>query len=263
MSEADVTRLHPVEASNLRALPGIRHGYFTRHGGVSTGIYASLNCGVGSKDDPALALENRARVARHLGAASAEVVTLYQVHSNVAQAVSASIPRDNLPKSDAVVTATAGLAIGVLTADCAPVLLADPKARIVAAAHAGWRGAVGGVVEAAVAAMERLGARRQDISAAVGPCIGVAAYEVGPDFEAAVAQADPEGSAFFTREFGPKAHFDLSAYVAARLERLNLASVAVAAPCTFENESEFFSFRRSQRLGEADYGRQISAIVVT
>lgn len=259
----DTSSLTPVEADNLASLAGIRHGFFTRAGGVSTGIYASLNCGIGSNDDPALALANRARVARHLGAASDEVVTLYQVHSAEALAIAGPIPRTDLPKADAVVTATPSLAIGVLTADCAPVLLADPRAKVVAAAHAGWRGAAGGVVEAAVARMEQLGARRSDITAAVGPCINVADYEVGPDFEAALIAADAASAAFFTRPAGSRPHFDLPAYVAARLRRLGLASVAIAAPCTFANESDFFSFRRSQRRGDPDYGRQISAIVVT
>lgn len=257
------TDLNPMEAPSLSALKGVRHGFFTRTGGVSTGIYTSLNCGIGSKDEPSLALENRSRVARHLGATSNAVTTLYQVHSAQALAVNGVIARDALPKADAVVTATPGLAIGVLTADCTPVLFADPTAGVVAAAHAGWRGAAGGVLEATVREMEALGATRTNIRAAVGPSIGVAAYEVGPDFEAALAAADPHSKAFFSHAYGDKAHFNLPAYVAGRLARINLTNVEMIAPCTFSNESDFFSYRRSQRRSEPDYGRQISAIVVT
>jgi YfiH family protein len=253
----------PLTASNLAALPGIRHGFFTRHGGVSEGIYAGLNCGLGSRDDTAHVRENRARVARHLGSPREEVVTLYQTHSADALVVEALPDRAALPKADAVVTRTPGLVVGALAADCAPVLLADAEARVVAAAHAGWRGAVGGILEAAITAMEGLGARRACIHAAVGPCIGLENYEVGPEFEADVTARDPASRAFF-RVFAPggRAHFDLAGYTASRLSAAGLASVAVEAPCTFTNESLFFSYRRGQRRREPDYGRQISAIVV-
>ncbi|HEY8193916.1 MAG TPA: peptidoglycan editing factor PgeF [Hyphomicrobium sp.] len=253
----------PLAAENLKALSGIRHGFFTRQGGVSQGIYASLNCGLGSNDDARLVLENRHRVARHLGGDSDAVVTLYQEHGTTAQEIMKMPPRDALPHADAVVSATPGLVVGVLTADCAPVLLADAEARVVAAAHAGWRGALGGIVESAIEEMERLGARRERISAAVGPCIGQAAYEVGPEFEVQFLSRDPEYGRFFARrsETG-RPHFDLPGFVTQRLNDARLGSVVNLATCTCENESLFFSYRRKTKLDEPDYGRQISAIVV-
>jgi YfiH family protein len=255
--------LSPIEAPNLKTLSGIRHGFFTRQGGVSRGVYASLNCGFGSSDDPKFVSENRRRVAHHLGGGSGEVVTLYQEHGTTAREVSAPIARDALPRADAVVSVTPGLVIGVLTADCAPVLLADAEARIVAATHAGWRGAVAGIVESAIAEMERLGAKRERIAAAVGPCIGPAAYEVGPEFEAEVLERHPTGARFFNHPGNAqRAHFDLPAFVAQRLKDARIGSVAGLQSCTYENESLFFSYRRKTKLQEPDYGRQISAIVV-
>ena len=254
---------HPLTAACLTELEGIRHGFFGREGGTSEGIYASLNCGLGSRDDRAAVTENRARVARYLGASSAGVVTVHQTHSAVAVTIEAPPPRDRLPKADAIVTRTPGLVIGALAADCAPVLFADPEARVIAAAHAGWRGATGGVLEAAIAAMVAAGATRSHIRAAVGPCINQDAYEVGPEFEAEVLALDPANARFFTRpraESRPR--FDLPGYVAARLGRAGIGAIERRSPCTDSNESEFFSYRRSQRLGHPDYGRQISAIVV-
>ena len=256
------TQISPLVAKNLSALDGIRHGFFTRQGGTSTGIYASLNCGLGSSDQQASVLENRARVCAHLGGTSGSVVTLYQVHGATALTVRAPISGQPLPKADAVVSNSPGLVIGVLTADCTPVLFADHHARIVAAAHAGWRGAVGGVLEAAIAGMERLGARRDRILAAIGPTIGPKAYEIGPDFEADVLSQDPASAGFFTRPGAQKPHFDLPGYVYARLGKSSLKGVELNAPCTYANESIFFSYRRSQHRNEPDYGRQISAIVV-
>lgn len=255
----------PIIAPSLAALDGIAHGFFTRAGGVSEGIYAALNCGHGSADATEAVRENRDRVARHLGARPGNVVTLYQVHSATAVVVDAPLAREALPKADALVTATPGLVIGALAADCAPVLLADPEARIVAAAHAGWRGAVAGVVEAAITAMQGLGADRRRIRAAVGPCINQPAYEVGPEFEAELMALDPGNARFFSRPGGPlgRPHFDLPAYVHHRLQRAGIATAEQCSPCTFASESEFFSYRRSRARNEPDYGRQISAIVVT
>lgn len=253
----------PIEARCLKDLEGIRHGFFTREGGVSEGIYAGLNCGLGSADRREAVIENRARVARHLGASGEHVVTLHQIHSAAAHVVDGPIPRERLPRADAVVTVTRGLAIGALAADCAPVLFADAEARVVAAAHAGWRGAVAGVVEAAVAAMVGLGAARERIVAAVGPCIGPEAYEVGPEFEAELVARDPDSARFFSREQPrERPRFDLPGYVEHRLRASGLAAVERCAPCTYRNESLFFSYRRSRARGEPDYGRQISAIVV-
>ena len=255
--------LTPLEADSLSILPGIRHGFFTRQGGVSSGLYASLNCGAGSKDDAVSVSENRSRVAQRLGAFAEDVQTVYQVHSATALVVDALVPREALPEGDALVTRTRGLALGVLTADCAPVLLADADAGVVGAAHAGWRGALGGVLEATVAAMEGLGADRARIFAALGPTISARAYEIGPEFAAAFRDADPDNARFFTIPKGRSTpHFDLPGYVMARLGALGLKHVERTAPCTYENESMFFSFRRATHRKEADYGRQISAIVV-
>ncbi|MEQ1710448.1 MAG: peptidoglycan editing factor PgeF [Hyphomicrobium sp.] len=253
----------PLTADCLSEIPGIRHGFFTREGGVSSGIYKSLNCGLGSNDSRDAVMENRARVARHLGAPRSEVVTVHQTHSATAIVIDAPLARDNLPKADAIVTRTPGLVIGALAADCTPVLFADPEARVVGAAHAGWRGATGGVLEATIAAMVSAGAVQARIRAAVGPCINQSAYEVGPEFEAAVLALDAANARFFGRATASsRPHFDLPAYVAARLGRAGIGAIERRTPCTDRNESEFFSYRRSQRLGDPDYGRQISAIVV-
>ncbi len=256
--------LTPFEADCLSILPGIRHGFFTRQGGVSGGLYASLNCGSGSSDDPVAITENRARVARHLGSPLADVQTIYQIHSANVVTVDGLAPREALPQADALVTKTRGLAIGVLTADCTPVLFADPEAGIVAAAHAGWKGALAGVIEATVAAMEAVGARRPCICAAFGPAISQNAYEVGPDFETQFLVNDESCARFFkqTKRDG-RPHFDLPGYVQDKLLKSGIRVAESAAHCTYENESLFFSFRRATHRSEPDYGRQISAIVVT
>lgn len=256
--------LRPIESSTLSSCAGIRHGFFTRQGGISLGMYGSLNCGLGSNDDPQKVLENRGRVAAHLGARMPEVVTIYQVHGATAVTVEHPVARDALPVADAIVTRVPGLAIGVLTADCTPVLLADPDARVVAVAHAGWRGAKAGIVAAAVAEMERQGADRARIRAAIGPCISQASYEVGPEFEAAFRAENPENERFFRRLEGDgRPRFDLTGFVLDRVTATGVAEVDVIGACTYENESQFFSYRRSQHRHEPDYGRQISAIVVT
>lgn len=255
--------LSPLQADSLSILPGIRHGFFTRRGGVSRGLYASLNCGAGSSDDAVSVIENRSRVAQHLGGFNDDVQTVYQVHSATALVVDRLVARETLPKGDALVTRTRGLVIGVLTADCAPVLLADAEAGVVGAAHAGWRGALGGILEATVVAMESLGADRTRIFAALGPAIGPRSYEVGPEFVATFEEAGADNARFFTIPKGRKTpHFDLPGYVMARLGELGLRHVERQSPCTYENESMFFSFRRATHRKEPDYGRQISAIVV-
>jgi YfiH family protein len=190
-------------------------------------------------------------------------VTLYQEHGTTARTVSGQQTPGALPRADAVVSATPGLVVGVLTADCAPILFADPSARVAAAAHAGWRGAVAGIAKSAIAEMETLGAHRDHIHAAVGPCIGQTAYEVGLEFETEFLSRDPMNSRFFNHpDPGGRPHFDLSGFVTDQLRSLGIASVSSLLPCTYENESLFFSYRRKTRLQEADYGRQISAIVV-
>ena len=192
------------------------------------------------------------------------MVTLFQIHSDVALVVDAPVPYQSLPKADALVTRTPGVVIGALAADCAPVLFADPVAKVVAAAHAGWRGAVGGILEAAIVTMEGLGADRGRIRAAVGPCISQPNYEVGPEFEAEFLARNPANARYFVRPTeGARPRFDLSGYAADRLRAAGICEVAQQSPCTFSDESNLFSYRRSRKLGEPDYGRQISAIVVT
>ena len=254
----------PVSAEILSDIPGIRHGFFGRRGGVSTGIYSALNCGLGSGDDPAAVVENRDRVARALGVRPGSIVTLYQVHSATALVVDRPIRREDMPKADALVTRTPGVAIAAMAADCTPVLFADPLTRTIGAAHAGWRGAIGGVLESTIRAMEGLGARRSNIRAAVGPTINQPAYEVGPEFEARFLAAAPGNERFFARaSVDARPHFDLPGYVQARLEAAGIAAVERRTLCTYANESLFFSYRRATHRKEADYGRQISAIVVT
>ena len=254
--------LAPIAAGCLTDLPGIAHGFFTRAGGLSTGIYASLNCGLGSRDDKALVIENRDRVARHLS--SRDLVTLNQVHSADAVVVEGHIPYGALPRADGIVTRTAGLAIGVLTADCSPVIFADATARVIGAAHAGWRGAISGVLEATIAAMEANGARRSDIAAAIGPCINQDAYEVGPEFEARFLLEDPDNARHFHRpQPDARPHFDLPGYIERRLSRLMLRVVERRSKCTVSKPDLLFSYRRSQQLKESDYGRQVAAIALT
>jgi len=253
--------LQPLLADCLSGLPRIAHGFFTRAGGVSEGIYASLNCGLGSKDDVAAVRENRARVGARLGAD--HLLSLHQVHGTVALTVEAAWPERERPRADAMVTRVRGLALGVLTADCAPVLLADPEAGVIAAAHAGWRGALVGVLGATIATMEQLGARRTRISAAVGPCIGQAAYEVGEEFEREFLDRDQASRRFFVRAASGRPHLDLAAYTAYRLGMAGLGNTAVVGQCTYTQSENLFSYRRSRARNETDYGRQISAIVLT
>jgi YfiH family protein len=250
-----------LEAPNLAALPGIAHGFFGREGGVSTGIYTSLNCGPGSRDDKTAVAQNRARVAAAL-APDATLVSLAQIHSPFVHVVGPDWNTARHPEGDAMVTATPGLALGILTADCAPVLFADAQARVIGAAHAGWKGAFGGVLEATIAAMESLGARRDHIHAAIGPCISAANYEVGADFRARFVEADAANARFFQAGKPDHYHFALEAYVAARLEKAELAAITPLGVCTYPAQNGFFSFRRTTHAGEPDYGREISAILL-
>ena len=247
--------------AGVLAEAGIRHGFFTREGGVSDGLYASLNCGFGSNDDPANVAENRRRVAATLGLAADRLVTCYQIHSPTVATVDAPWRLEERPRADALVTRTPGLALGILTADCAPVLFADPAARIIGAAHAGWRGAVGGVLEATVAAMGALGAEPSRLVAAIGPCIAQASYEVGPEFPAPFLAQDATNLAFFVpaRREGFFL-FDLPGYIARRLKRLGLGRVEQTGGDTAGEPDRFFSYRRSCLLKEPDFGRGISAI---
>lgn len=255
--------VEPLQSDVLQPLGGIQHGFFTRQGGVSTGIYASLNTGLGSADNKDAVMENRSRVAAALGAGRTNVVTVYQVHSANSVVIDKP-PTGELPRADSIVTKTRGLVIGVLAADCAPVLFADPVAGIVAAAHAGWRGALGGVLEATLERMKELGALTEHIHATIGPCISQMAYEVGPEFQQNFEATDPDSSCFFTRApSGTRPHFDLPGYIHNRLARTGLGGLARLTPCTYANEDRFFSFRRTTHQNEPDYGRHISAIVLT
>jgi len=242
-------------------LSRIRHAFFTRQGGVSTGIYASLNCGPGSRDERASVLENRHRALAALDLPEGRLATVHQVHSAEAVAVTDPWPIGEAPRADALVTTRPGLALGVLTADCAPVLLADAKAGVVGAAHGGWRGALTGVLEAVVDEMEGLGARRRHIAAGIGPCIGKRAYEVGPEFPQPFLDQDEANGDFFVA--APRAGhflFDLRGYAARRLARLGLADVQTLPCDTCGEEARFFSHRRARHRGQSDYGRMLSAI---
>jgi len=252
-----------IEATSL-ALTGIRHGFFTRAGGVSSGLYASLNGGVGSQDDAGKVVENRARMAAALGVEPRRLLTAYQTHSPNVVVAEAPWTTENRPLADAIVTRMRALAIGVTTADCGPVLFAEPRAGVIGAAHAGWRGALTGVIEATIAAMERLGAAQRQIRAAIGPMIRQGNYEVGPDLVERFRAEDPASSRFF----GPArrdrhAMFDLAGYIAARLKRAGISEVEDVGLCTYADPEQFFSYRRTTHRAEADYGRHVNAIALT
>jgi hypothetical protein len=251
--------MNVLHSKNLRS---ISHGFFGRKGGVSSGIFTSLNCGPGSGDDRANVIENRRRVADAL-APDAPLLTLYQIHS--AEAVTVTEPWNigEGPKADAMATNVPGIVLGILTADCAPVLFADAEARVIGAAHAGWKGALGGVTDSTIVAMEKLGARRDRISAAVGPCISQANYEVGPEFRERFLESDAMLARFFIPSNRPEHfRFDLEGFVAQRLEAAGFANVERVSACTYAAEEDFFSYRRAAHRDEKDYGRQVSAIVL-
>ena len=249
----------PVLTSPLLDLSGIRHAFFTRRGGVSNGIYAGLNVGVGSRDDADAVKENRRRAAGHLGGT---LVTAYQVHSARALTADGAWPGEP-PQADAVVSATPGVICGALAADCAPILLADAQARVVAAAHAGWQGALHGVAEATIVRMEELGARRDRIVAAVGPCIGPASYEVGLEYVQRFTEVNPSFARFVgAGASADKRQFDLPAFVLSRLEAAGIAASEWIGRDTCAEPELFFSNRRAFKMGEPDYGRLLSAITL-
>lgn len=252
-----------VKAAAL-SLPGISHAFFTREGGVSDGFYASLNGGTGSDDAPARVAENRSRMAAAVGVEPQRLLTAYQIHSPQVVVAEMPWPGDARPRADGIVTRMPDLAIGVSTADCGPVLLADPQAGVIGAAHAGWRGALSGIVEATVAAMERLGAERARIRAALGPMIRQPNYEVGCDLMDRFAEEDPESGRFFVpAERQGHALFDLGGYVAARLRRAGVTQIEDLGLCTYAEPGRFFSYRRATHRAEPDYGRHINAIALT
>ena len=247
-----------IRAVSLGRLP---HGFLGRRGGVSVGECAGLNVGYGSKDDrEAIAGNRRLAIAAIL--ADAELATVHQVHSAEVVVAGAPWPQDERPRADAMVTDTPNLLLGILTADCAPVLFADHRAVVVGAAHAGWRGAFGGVTDATIEAMERLGARREHIHAAVGPCIAQPSYEVDDAFRVRFLDSDPDNGRFFIAGAAGKPHFDLEAYVVHRLIAAGIEEVEALNLDTYADPDRFFSFRRATHRGEADYGRQLSAIAI-
>lgn len=257
MTDQPVPVIHPL-LSDL----GVRHGFFTRHGGVSTGLYDSLNTGLGSDDDRAAVEENRRRIATVLGGTPDDIAACYQIHSALTR-VAEGPWRGDRPEGDAVATATPGVICGVLTADCAPILMADPDANIVAAVHAGWKGALGGVVHSAVAAMQALGAQPTRIRAVVGPCIAQASYEVDTGFMDRFTHHDPGSERFFVPGHAPDKHqFDLPGFVLWRLEQADVGHAAWTGHDTRPDDAPFFSNRRAYLNGEPDFGRMMSAIVV-
>lgn len=239
-------------------LSPLRHGFFTRRGGASSGIFEGLNCGPGSSDQAEAVALNRRRVAEALEVAPEDLVALHQVHS--ARVIEVTGPMEGRPQADAMVTATPGLALTILTADCQPVLFADHAAGVIGAAHAGWRGALDGVLEATVEAMEALGARRDRIVAVIGPAISQQAYEVGPELMASFVADDPGNVRFFAPGKDGRYHFDLPGHGLDRLRRAGVGRAEWTGHCTYSDPRRFFSYRRSVHRGEADYGRLLSAI---
>ena len=250
-----------VEVIRASALGPLPHGFLGRRGGVSSGDIAGLNVGYGSKDDRAAIAENRRRAIEAL-LPDADLATVHQVHSPEVVYAERPWPQEERPNADALVTDRPRLLLGILTADCAPVLFADVEASVVGAAHAGWRGALAGVTDSTIAAMEQLGARRDRISATVGPCIGQASYEVDEGFRIRFVEQDGANARFFTTGITGKPHFDLPAYVVHRLLAAGIEQVEALHLDTYADPDRFYSFRRSTRRGEADYGRQLSAIAL-
>ncbi|GGE86804.1 peptidoglycan editing factor PgeF [Stappia taiwanensis] len=249
---------------DLAALDGIVHGFFTREGGVSRGIYASLNVGLGSDDDRAAVIENRTRIATMLGVVPGMLVSPHQHHS--ADAIPVSVPwtADAQPKGDALVTDRPGLALGIATADCGPVLFADPQARVIAAAHSGWRGALTGILEAVLVKMETLGADRTRVIAVLGPTISQKNYEVGRDFLDRFTAADADNERFFVPSDRPDHfRFDLPAFIGQRLRRAGVGRACDLGRCTYAEPELFYSYRRTTHAGEPDYGRLMSAIALS
>lgn len=240
------------------ALAPLRHGFFGRAGGASSGVFQGLNCGHGSSDQTEAVTINRARVAEAMGVPQSMLIGVHQVHS--ADVLTVTAPPVAAVRADALVTATPGLALSVLTADCQPVLLADHEAQVIGAAHAGWKGAIGGILEATVAAMAALGADTSRIRAVIGPTISQRAYEVGPDFFDAVMAEDPAAARFFAAGTGDRLHFDLPGYGLSRLRAAGVAHAEWTRHCTYGDADRFFSYRRSVHQKEADYGRLIATI---
>lgn len=240
---------------------GVPHGFLTRKGGVSTGLYASLNTGLGSDDDAQAVHENRRRAVA-MATPGAALATLHQIHSNTVIPVTAPFPDTDRPQADAMVTATPGLALGILTADCAPILLADARAGVIGAAHSGWKGTLSGIAAATVAAMQALGAEPSRIVAAIGPCIQRASYEVDDAFRARFLALSPEHERFFTQGRPGHPHFDLPGFITQSLANAGVRTIITTGQNTYTDPDNWFSFRRTTHAGEPDYGRQISLIAL-
>lgn len=255
--------LNPVISPDLATITGVRHAYFTREGGVSEGIYQGLNGGLGSQDAPGNVRENRRRMAGHFDLPPESLVSVWQVHSPDVAVVEAPFTGDK-PKADAMVTDRPGIALGITTADCGPILFADPEARVIGAAHAGWKGAFTGVIASTVESMEQLGAERARIVAVLGPCIGPSAYEVGPEFVARFHAEDATLGRFFRPSGKPEhALFDMPAFIALRARQAGIGRFVDLGLCTYSDEARFYSYRRTTHRKEADYGRLISAICLS
>ncbi len=237
----------------------VPHGFFTRNGGVSTGLYGSLNCGLGSMDDLSHVTENRNRVVEAMGAM---LHTAQQIHSTMVAIALANSDPAIRPQADALVTRDTGVALGILTADCAPILFHDPVAGVIGAAHAGWKGALNNIMERTIKTMETLGASRTNITAAIGPCIGQQSYEVGPEFLSNFIAESRENARYFIGGQGDRMLFDLPSFVLDRLRKTGIANADFTGHCTFSEPSRFFSYRRCTHAGEPDYGRQISCITL-
>ncbi len=252
-----------IEAPELKSASSLRHGFFTRAGGHSAGLFATLNCGFGSGDDKPTVARNRDAAGHRLGVPGSHMLTVWQWHSPDVIVAEATWDPLAPPKGDAIVTTRPGLAIAVLTADCAPILFADEEAGVIGAAHAGWKGAIAGVSDATIATMEQKGARRDRITAVIGPTISQPAYEVGPEFPAAFIAQDARNADFFTPSARARHNmFDLPGYLKRRMTMQGLGRVVDLGLCTYSDEARFYSFRRATHRSEKDYGRQISAIVL-
>lgn len=251
-----------IAAPALSGIANVSHAFFTRNGGVSTGLYASLNGGRGSNDDQDAVAESRARMTATLGVTRENLATPYQIHSPTAVVAMDAWAKGEAPEADAVVTATPGLAVGISTADCGPILFADGEAGVVAAAHAGWKGALGGIIESTIDAMEKLGARRGSMTAVLGPCIRQPSYEVGQEFVTSFRTADVDNLRFFKSASDGKSLFDLGGYITARLKAAEVAIVEDLGFDTYADEARFYSFRRTTHRKEPDYGRLVAAIAL-
>lgn len=256
-----MSNLKPFFASNLASIPSIAHGFFGREGGVSDGIYASLNCGYGSNDIPKNVKENRRRVAKFFGLETGHLLNPYQIHSADAQYIDKPFPKDG-PRCDAFVTDKKDLALGILTADCAPILFADTASGVIGAAHAGWQGALHGIIEATLDLMVEKGAKRENIFAAIGPCINQESYEVGPEYRDRFINSAKENAQFFITGNDDKFQFDLKSYCAHRLKNAGITNIETLPHDTCALEAEFHSNRRRNQKGEPDYGRNIGVIVL-